>query len=30
MTVNTAGLHPYLVDVEIRVQGKTLYKTPAL
>ncbi|MCE7986008.1 MAG: mandelate racemase/muconate lactonizing enzyme family protein [Caldilinea sp. CFX5] len=30
MTVNTAGLYPYLVDVEIRVQGKTLYKTPSL
>lgn len=30
MTVNTAGLQPYLVDVEIRVQGKTLYQTPTL
>lgn len=30
MEVNTAGLQPYLVDVEIRVQGKVLYKTPAL
>lgn len=30
MTVNPAGLQPYLVDVEIRVQGKTLYQTPAL
>lgn len=30
MTVNTAGLQPYLVDVEIRVQGKTLYQTPSL
>lgn len=30
MTVNTAGLQSYLIDVEIRVQGKTLYKTPAL
>lgn len=30
MEVNTAGLQPYLIDVEIRVQGKVLYKTPSL
>jgi len=30
MEINFAALQPYLVDVEIRVQGKTLYKTPAL
>lgn len=30
MVVNTTGLQPYLVDVEIRVQGKTLYQTPRL
>lgn len=30
MEVNTAGLQPYLVDVEIRVQGKVLYQTPTL
>lgn len=29
MTVNTTGLQPYLVDVEIRVGGKLLYHTPA-
>ncbi len=28
--VNLAGMRPYLVDVEIRVGGKTLYATPAL
>ncbi len=30
MAINFAALQPYLIDVEIRVQGKTLYKTPAL
>jgi L-alanine-DL-glutamate epimerase-like enolase superfamily enzyme len=30
MTVNIAGLSPYLVDVEIVVQGNKLYKTPSL
>lgn len=30
MAINFAALQPYLVDVEIRIQGKTLYKTPAL
>lgn len=30
MEVNTAGLQPYVVDVEIRVQGKVLYQTPTL
>ncbi len=30
MAINFAALQPYLVDVEIRVQGKTLYKTPTL
>jgi L-alanine-DL-glutamate epimerase-like enolase superfamily enzyme len=30
LTVNTAGLQPYLVDAEIRVGGKVLYRTPAL
>jgi L-alanine-DL-glutamate epimerase-like enolase superfamily enzyme len=30
MTVNTAGLSRYLVDVEIEVQGSTIYKTPKL
>jgi L-alanine-DL-glutamate epimerase-like enolase superfamily enzyme len=29
MTVNPAGLKPYLVDVEIRVKGQLLYTTPA-
>jgi len=28
--VNTAALIPYLVDVDIKVAGKTLYKTPTL
>ncbi len=30
MEINFAALQPYLIDVEIRVQGKTLYKTPQL
>ena len=30
MAVDPAGLTPYLVDTEIRVKGKTLYRTPAL
>lgn len=30
MAVNPTGLQPYLVEVEIRVQGKTLYQTPSL
>lgn len=30
MEVNTVGLQRYLVDVEIRVQGKVLYQTPTL
>ncbi|MFO0864902.1 MAG: mandelate racemase/muconate lactonizing enzyme family protein [Gemmataceae bacterium] len=30
MEVNLAGLKPYVLDVEIRVQGKTLYRTPRL
>ncbi|MEZ4861961.1 MAG: mandelate racemase/muconate lactonizing enzyme family protein [Caldilineaceae bacterium] len=30
MSVNQAGLQPYLVDVEINVQGRTIYRTPAL
>ncbi len=30
MTVNTAGLHQYLVETEIRVQGELLYRTPEL
>jgi L-alanine-DL-glutamate epimerase-like enolase superfamily enzyme len=30
MTVNTKGLKKYLVDAEIMVGGKTIYKTPAL
>lgn len=30
LTVNPAGFAPYLVDVEIRVRGKTIYRTPAL
>jgi L-alanine-DL-glutamate epimerase-like enolase superfamily enzyme len=28
MRVNTSGLQKYLVDVEIRVKGQLLYKTP--
>jgi len=30
LEVNLEGLAPYLVDTEIRVKGKTLYRTPAL
>lgn len=30
VTLNPAGLRPYLVDVEIRVGGNVLYQTPAL
>jgi len=30
LTVNTAGLGKYLVDVEIKVNGRVLYRTPAL
>jgi L-alanine-DL-glutamate epimerase-like enolase superfamily enzyme len=30
MMVNTTGLEPYLLNVEIQVQGKILYRTPAL
>lgn len=30
MTVNTQGLRGYLVDVEIKVGGKVLYRTPTL
>ncbi|MBX3014998.1 MAG: mandelate racemase/muconate lactonizing enzyme family protein [Caldilineaceae bacterium] len=30
MAINGAALQPYLVDVEIRVQGKVLYQTPPL
>jgi L-alanine-DL-glutamate epimerase-like enolase superfamily enzyme len=30
LTPNLTGIAPYLVDVEIRVGGKTLYRTPAL
>jgi L-alanine-DL-glutamate epimerase-like enolase superfamily enzyme len=30
VTPNLAGIAPYLVDVEIRVGGKTLYRTPDL
>jgi L-alanine-DL-glutamate epimerase-like enolase superfamily enzyme len=30
MQVDLAALRPYLVDTEIRVAGKTLYRTPAL
>jgi L-alanine-DL-glutamate epimerase-like enolase superfamily enzyme len=30
MEVNLAGLRPYLVDTEIRVKGRTLYRTPQL
>jgi hypothetical protein len=30
MEVNLEGLAPYLVDAEIRIGGKTLYRTPAL
>ncbi len=30
MTVNTAALQPYLQEVELKVGGKVLYRTPAL
>ncbi|MCB0061528.1 MAG: hypothetical protein KDE19_05420, partial [Caldilineaceae bacterium] len=30
MVVNRAGLQEYLVETEIRVQGKVLYRTPTL
>lgn len=30
MVINRAGLQEYLVDTEIRVQGKILYRTPVL
>ena len=30
LTVNTAGLAKYLLDVEIKVSGQVLYRTPAL
>src|SRR4051794_21490213 len=30
VTPNLAGLQPYLLDVEIAVQGKVLYRTPEL
>ena len=30
MTVNVARLKEYLVDVEIRVKGRILYRTPNL
>jgi L-alanine-DL-glutamate epimerase-like enolase superfamily enzyme len=30
LTVNTAGLQQYLLDAEVKVGGKTLYRTPAL
>jgi len=30
MTIDTAALKPYLRDVEIKVGGRTLYRTPAL
>jgi len=30
MEVDPEGLRPYLVDKEIRVKGKTIYRTPAL
>ena len=30
MRVNRAGLQEYLVDMEIRVKGQVLYRTPAL
>lgn len=28
--IDTAGLRPYLVDTEIKVRGRTLYRTPSL
>jgi len=30
MRIDAVALAPYVLDVEIRVQGKTLYRTPAL
>ena len=30
MQINTAGLKPYLVETEITVHGKTIYRTPTL
>jgi L-alanine-DL-glutamate epimerase-like enolase superfamily enzyme len=30
LTVDTKALKPYLLDVEIKVGGKTLYRTPKL
>ncbi len=30
ITVNAAGMKPYLVDVEIKVAGRVLYRTPAI
>jgi hypothetical protein len=30
MTVDTARFRPYLVDVEIKVGGKLLYRTPSI
>ena len=30
MTVDTARFKPYLLDVEIKVGGKLLYRTPAI
>jgi len=30
MTVDTAGIKPFIVDTEIRVRGKVLYRTPVL
>ncbi len=30
ITMNAAGMRPYLVDVEITVKGRTLYRSPAL
>jgi L-alanine-DL-glutamate epimerase-like enolase superfamily enzyme len=30
ITMNPAGMRPYLVDVEIAVKGRTLYRSPAL
>ena len=30
ITMNTAGMAKYLVDVEIAAKGKVLYRTPKL
>ena len=30
ITINTAGMQPYLVDVEIAVNGRTLYCSPSI